>query len=93
MIGGNGEVRGAAAQHTQDRREHASNRGDLAAIAIARGRERVIVAEQLVCAIDQKEFQGVAPAQPYRIQRCLFKSRGRPDDRCLTKNRRNETFL
>ena len=65
VIGRNGDVRGTALDHAQHRREHASNRGDLAAVRIARGRQRVVVAEQFVCAVDQIDVQGAAPEQPY----------------------------
>ena len=67
MIGRHGDVRGAAPDHAQDRREHASNRGDLVPVPIPRGRQGVVVPEQLVCAVDQMDFQSATPAQPYRI--------------------------
>ena len=66
MIGGNGNVRGAAFDHAQHRREHASDRGDLAAVPIPRGRQRVVVPEQLVCAVDEIDLQGESPIRPYR---------------------------
>jgi hypothetical protein len=56
VIRRNGNVRGAAADYTQDRREHASHRGNLATLPIPRGRQCVVVSEQLVCAIDQMDF-------------------------------------
>ena len=48
MVGRDGDVRGASTNHAQGRREHASHRGDFAAIAIPGGRQRVIVPEQFV---------------------------------------------
>jgi hypothetical protein len=45
VIGGNANVRGAAMDHAQYRREHASNSGDLMTVLIACGRQRVIVPE------------------------------------------------
>ena len=62
MIGSHGNVRGAAANHSQNGSEHASHRGDLAAVPIPCGRQGVVVAEQLVCAVDQVDFQDAAPA-------------------------------
>ena len=56
-------VRGAAANRTQNRPEHASHGGDLAAV---RGRQGIVVPEQLVCAVDQMNFQAATPRQPYR---------------------------
>ena len=57
VIGGNGKVRCAAAEHTQDGCKHASHRGNFAAVPIPRGRQCVVVPEQLVCAVDQMNFQ------------------------------------
>ena len=57
VIGRNSDVRGAAADHAQHRRDDASDRGDLAAVPIPCGRQRVVVPEQLVCAVDQIDVQ------------------------------------
>jgi hypothetical protein len=62
VIGRDRDVRGAAFDHAQHRREHAPDRGNLAAVLIARGRQRIIVPEQLVCAVDQINVQGEPPA-------------------------------
>ena len=66
VIGRNGDVRGAAFDHAQNRCEHASDRGDLLTIPIPRGRQRVVVPEQLVCAVDEIDFQRAAPTPRYR---------------------------
>ena len=66
VIGRNGDVRGAALDHAQHRGEDASDRGHFAAVLIPRGRQRVVVPEQLVCAVDQIDVQGATPTQPYR---------------------------
>jgi len=52
VIGRHGDVRRAAADHAEHRRQYAPHRGDLATVLIARGRKRVVVPEQLVCAVD-----------------------------------------
>jgi hypothetical protein len=52
VIGRDGDVRGAALHHAQNREENTSDRGDLPSIGIAGGRQRVVVPEQLVCAVD-----------------------------------------
>ena len=62
VIGRDGDVRGAAANHAQDRREHAAHRGDFATVPIPRGRQGVVVPEQLVCAVDQMDVQSVTPS-------------------------------
>ena len=61
VIGRHGNVRGAALDHAQHRREHAADRGDLAAVLIPRGGQRVVVPEQLVCAVDQIDVQWATP--------------------------------
>ena len=55
MIGRDGNVGRAAANHVQHRPEHAAHGGDLAAVLIPRGRQGVVVPEQLVCAVDQMD--------------------------------------
>jgi protein tyrosine/serine phosphatase len=54
------DVGGAALDHAQNGREYTSNGGNLVTIPIACGWQRVEVAEQLVCAIDQINVQGCA---------------------------------
>ena len=75
MVRSDGNVRGAAANHSQNGPEHASHRGDLAAVPISRGWQGVVVPEQLVGAVDQVDFQGLSqvyfagasgPAEPDR---------------------------
>ena len=66
MIGRHRDVRGAAFDHAQHRSEDAPHRGYLPAVLVPRGGQRVVVPEQLVCAVNQMDFQGAAPAQPYR---------------------------
>src|SRR5712691_8548934 len=61
MVGRNGEVRGAAFDHTQHRGEHSSDCADLATVLIAGGGQRVVVPEQLVCAVDQINVQDMPP--------------------------------
>ena len=68
MIGGDGDVRGALANHAEDRREHTPHRRNLSAGVIPDRRQRVVVAEQLVCAVDQMDvhtarFRRMSPLQ------------------------------
>ena len=58
VIGRNRDVRGAAAHHSEDRREHTAHRGNLATVPIPRGGKCVVVPEQLVCAVDQMNVHG-----------------------------------
>ena len=53
VIGRHRDVRGAAGDHAQHRREHASHRADLHAVRVTRRRHRIVVPEQLVRAVDQ----------------------------------------
>ena len=55
MVGGDGNVRGAAVNHAQHRPEHASHRGHLAAVPIPGGRQGVVVAEELIGAVDEMD--------------------------------------
>jgi len=52
VIGRNGDVRGFVLEQTQHGSEDASDRGDLPPVRIPCGRQRVIVPEQFVCAVD-----------------------------------------
>ena len=61
MIGGDRNVRRAAANHAQYGPEHASYRGDLPAVLIPRGRQCVVVPEQLVRAVDQMDSKAQLP--------------------------------
>src|SRR5262249_39126722 len=61
VISSNRNVRCAFLDHSQDRRKNAPDRSNLATIAIARGRQCVIVPEQFVCAIDQVDVQWDTP--------------------------------
>jgi hypothetical protein len=45
VIGRNGNVRGAAFDHAQNRSENTSDRGDLSSVRILRGRQSVVVPE------------------------------------------------
>ena len=47
--------------HSQNRPEHAAHGGDLAAVLIPREGQGVVMPEQLVCAVDQVDFQGATP--------------------------------
>jgi hypothetical protein len=51
-------VHGAAIDHPDHREEDAAYGAYLTAVAIANGRDRVIVAEQLVGAVDEINVQG-----------------------------------
>lgn len=61
MIGGDRDVRDPAFDHAKHRREHASDSSNFATILIPCGRQRVLVPEQLVCAVDQIDVQGMRP--------------------------------
>jgi hypothetical protein len=61
MIGGNRNVRGALFDHAEYRRHDAPNSRDLPALRIARGWQRVVMPEKLVCAVNQVNVQGAAP--------------------------------
>ena len=99
MVGRYRDVRSASADHAQNRRKHASHRGDFPPVPIPRGWQCVVVPEQLVRAINQIDFQSVAtPAQPYRIfYMCINRLRNadslaspvaRPDPSRLSPTRR-----
>jgi hypothetical protein len=66
VIGSHSNVGGTAANHTQNRPEHAAHRSDLVSVPIAGGRQGVVVAKQLVCAVDQMNVQAATPRQLYR---------------------------
>ena len=75
VIGRDGDVRGAAVDHAEHRRQHAANGADLAAVSIPRGWQRVIVAEQFVGAVDQVEAffrmrPQVYPTGPLSLDQC-----------------------
>ena len=74
MIGRDGKVRGAASNHAQNGSEHASHRGHLAAVLVARGRQGVVVPEQFVRAVDQMDLQGATPSSTYRIGGVRFRA-------------------
>ncbi len=65
VIGRNRDVRGPAFHHAQNRSEDASDRCDFASVRF-RGWQSVVVPEQLVCTVDEIDFQGAAPTQTYR---------------------------
>lgn len=69
MIGCHTQMRGAAADHTQHRRKHAAHRGYFVPVAIPRGRQREIVAEQFVRAVDEMNLQPGAPTDKLSMQR------------------------
>jgi hypothetical protein len=48
-------VGGAGADHSEDGGEHAADGGDFVAVAIARGGEGVVVAEELIGAVDEMD--------------------------------------
>jgi hypothetical protein len=52
VIGRNRDVRGTVFDHSQNRGKDASDRGDLSSVRILRGRQRVVVPEQLVGTVD-----------------------------------------
>ena len=58
MIGRNGLRAWRRCESAQKRPEHASRRGDLAAVLVPRVGQGVEVPEQLVCAVDQVDFHG-----------------------------------
>ena len=58
MISGHSDVRCATLDHSQDGREYASNCRDLVTVLVPRRGQRVVVTEQLVCAVDQMDVQG-----------------------------------
>ena len=53
VIGSDADVRRAAVDHSEDGQEHPTDGGDFAPLAVACARHRVVMAEQLVRAIDQ----------------------------------------
>ena len=53
VIGGDADVRGAAVDHAEHRRQHAAHGADLAAVGFARRRDGEEVPEQLVRAVDE----------------------------------------
>ena len=57
MIGSNSDVRGAMLEHAQHGSEDASNRSEVETVLILRRRQRVVVPEQFVSAVDQVNFQ------------------------------------
>jgi hypothetical protein len=59
VVGGHAYVAGAGVDHAEHRIEHAAHRTHFAAIGIARRRHRVIVAEQLVGAVDEVDVHAV----------------------------------
>ena len=58
------DVRRAPLEHRQHRREHAADGGHLAAVRVARGRQRVVVPEQLVGAVDEMHIHQVRTRTP-----------------------------
>ena len=55
MIGGDADMGRAMADHAEQRVQHATHGRDFAAVAIPRRRHRVIVAKELVGAVDQMD--------------------------------------
>src|SRR6185312_3048567 len=54
----NGDIRSPALDHSQYRGEYAANRGHFMAVPITRGRQREVMAEEFVGAVDQMNVQG-----------------------------------
>ena len=57
VIGRDADVRRAAVDHAEDGGDHAADGGHFPAVGVARRRERVVVAEQLVGAVDEINVQ------------------------------------
>ena len=71
MIRRNRDVRGAAADHAQHRRQNAADGAHLATILVPRGRQRVVMPEQFVSAVNQINLQGAPPRTTlHDRQRC-----------------------
>ena len=65
VIGGNRDVRRPALDHSQHRREDATHRAHFASLLVACGRHRIVMPEQLVRAVNQKDFHGQESAGYY----------------------------
>jgi hypothetical protein len=65
MVGGDPDVRRAAVDHAEHRPDHASDGANFAAAGIARRRQGVVVAEQLVGAVDEMNLQCSPPRSQY----------------------------
>jgi hypothetical protein len=61
VIGGHAHVGRAGVDHPQNGRQHAAHRPDFAAVAIARGRDGVVVPEEFVRAVDEMDVQLATP--------------------------------
>ena len=57
VIGRHRQVRGASVDHPEDRADHAAHRANLQAVGVACRRHRVVVTEQLVGSVDEKNLQ------------------------------------
>ena len=57
MIGCDAHVRRALGDHVENRRDDASHRRHLHALRVFGGRQRVVVAEELVGAVDEVNVQ------------------------------------
>ena len=58
MVRRDADMRGARGHHPEQRPDDAADGRDLAPVAVTRRGERVVVAEQLVGAVDEVDFQG-----------------------------------
>ena len=61
VIGGNADVGRAAIDHAEHRADHATRRAHFPALLVTRGGHGVEVAEQLVGAVDEVDFQSLIP--------------------------------
>ena len=70
VIRRDGDVSGAAVHHAEDGTNHATDRGDLRAARIPGRGQRVVVAEQLVGAVDEVNVHGRGPvwSKVYRVK-------------------------
>ena len=62
-VGGDAEVRDAAARHAANRRDHSADGSDFAPLLVFFGRQRVEMPEQLVRAVDEVDVHVVAGFQ------------------------------
>jgi hypothetical protein len=75
VIGCDSDVRGATTDHPQHRRQDTANGRDFPALLVPGGWQRIVVPEQLVCAVDQMDFQSATPLPPYRSGRNSINSK------------------
>src|SRR5690349_18954424 len=68
MIGGHGEMRGSVPDHPQHGGEDPAHCRYFAALGVARGRQGVVVPEQLVGTVNQMNLQNVGSSSVARVR-------------------------